>query len=96
MSATEKRTISLSVEQASYIDSLVASGGYATASDVVHAGLQALQGRDATVERWLREEVVPTYDAMRANPARGVSASQVTAALDAHHAERLKTAGRGT
>lgn len=96
MSSTDKRTISLPAEQASYIDALVASGTYATASEVIRAGLRALQERDAAVERWLREEVVPAYDAMQANPGRGVSASQVTAALDALHAERLKTAGRGT
>jgi len=55
----EKRTISLPVEQASYIDTLVASGGYASASEVVRAGLRALQERDAAVDRWLRDEVVP-------------------------------------
>jgi hypothetical protein len=30
---------------------------------VVPAGLRALQERDAAVERWLREEVAPVYDA---------------------------------
>ena len=51
--------------------------------------------RDAAVERWLREEVAPVYDAMQADPGRGLSADQVTAALAAHHAARLKKAGRG-
>ena len=49
MSAAEKRTFSLPTEQASYIDSLVASGTYASASEVVRAGLRALQERDAGV-----------------------------------------------
>lgn len=35
--STEKRTFSLSAEQAGYIDSQVASGAYATASEVVRA-----------------------------------------------------------
>jgi antitoxin ParD1/3/4 len=94
MPAVEKRTISLPATQASYIDAQVAAGTYASASEVVRAGLRALQERDAAVERWLREAVVPTYDAMQADPGRGLSADQVTAALAAHHAGRLKKAGR--
>ncbi len=94
MSAAEKRTISLPAEQASYIDSLVASGTYASASEVVRAGLRALQERDAAVERWLRKEVVPVYDAMQADPARGIPAEQVMAAVRTCHAERLKTRKR--
>ena len=40
----------------------------ASASEVVRAGLRALQERDAAVERWLREEVAPVCDAMQAEP----------------------------
>jgi antitoxin ParD1/3/4 len=94
MSAAQKRTFSLPTEQASYIDSLVASGTYASASEVVRAGLRALQERDAAVEQWLREEVVPVYDAMRADPARGISAEQVMKSIRTRHAERLKTVKR--
>jgi len=95
MTSPEKRTFSLPAEQASYIDALVASGAYATASEVVRAGLRALQERDAAVERWLREEVVPVYDAMQADPGLGIPADEVRASLDALHAERMRTGGRG-
>ncbi len=94
MSAAEKRTFSLPTEQASYIDSLVASGTYASASEVVRAGLRALQERDAAIERWLREAVVPVYDAMQADPARGIPAEQVLESIRTYHAERLKTVKR--
>jgi antitoxin ParD1/3/4 len=96
MPAAEKRTFSLPTEQASYIDTLVASGTYASASEVVRAGLRALQERDAAVERWLREEVVPVYEAMKANPQRGVSADVVLAAVRARHTARLKKVKRGS
>lgn len=58
------------------------------------ASYRALQERDAAVERWLRDEVTPTYDAMQADPGRGLSADQVTAALSARHAARKKKASR--
>ena len=93
MPAAEKRTFSLPKEQASYIDQLVASGTYATSSEVIRAGLRALQERDAIVERWLREEVVPIAQAMRADPDRALSADQVFDEIRALHAARLTEAG---
>jgi antitoxin ParD1/3/4 len=95
MVMVEKRIFTIPAEQASYIDKLVAAGAYESESDVVRAGLAALQEREAEVEQWFREEVVPVYDAMEADPARGVSADEVVAAIDSHHTKRLKTKTRG-
>lgn len=90
MANIEKRTISLPEEHAAFIDELVASGAYASASEVVRAGIRALQERDAAVERWLREEVAPVYDAMQADPGRALSLNDVFADIRARHAGRLK------
>jgi antitoxin ParD1/3/4 len=90
MAHVEKRTISLPTEQAGYIDAQVASGLYASASEVVRAGLRALQERDAVVERWLQAQVAPTYDAMQADPSRAIPVEAVLKNLRAHHAKRLK------
>lgn len=90
MAASHKRTFSLPGEQAKYIDDLVASGAYATSSEVIRAGLRALQERDAAVERWLREEVVPVAAAMQAEPGRAVSADKVFGEIRALHARRQK------
>jgi antitoxin ParD1/3/4 len=88
--SAEKRTFSLPSEQAGYIDTLVASGTYASGSEVIRAGLRALQERDAAVEKWLREEVIGVYDAMQSDPGRALPADQVFATIRARHADRLK------
>jgi antitoxin ParD1/3/4 len=90
MPATEKRTFSLPVEQAAFIDRLVETGTYATSSEVIRAGLRALQERDAAVDRWLRKEVAPTYDAWKADPTKALPIDQVFDTIRAHHTARLK------
>ncbi len=77
MKPVDKRTISLPEEHSAFIDAKVASGDYASASEVVRAGLRALQERDAAIERWLREEVVPTYERLQADPESGIPAAEV-------------------
>jgi antitoxin ParD1/3/4 len=98
MTNRETRTVPAPAEEAKYVDSLVASGAYSSAKEVVRAGLRALQEREAAINRWLQAEVVPVYDAMQRDPHRAISGREMTAALDSHHAERLrlKNGKRGT
>jgi antitoxin ParD1/3/4 len=90
MPSPSKRTFSLPTAQARYIDRKVKSGAYASASEVVRAGLRALQERDEAMERWLREEVVPVCDEIDAGLAQTISADELTAAVYAHHARRTR------
>src|SRR5215467_9564401 len=77
-----------------FIDSQVASGAYASASEVVRAGLRALQERDAAVELWLREQVAPVYDAMKNDPSRAIPAAKAFRCIRARHAKRVKASRR--
>ncbi len=88
MTNISKRTFSLPPEHAAFIDKKVSSGAYASGSEVVRAGLRALQERDAAVERWLRDEVAPVYDAMRANASRAIKANKAFDEVRARHAKR--------
>jgi len=76
MAAVSKKTISLPTSQADYIDAKVASGEYASASEVVREGLRSLQARDAAIENWLREKVVPAALAHHAHPDRALSSEE--------------------
>jgi putative addiction module CopG family antidote len=59
----------------------VASGEYASESEVIRDGLRALQARDKAMEQWLNGEVAGIYDRMQAEPARARSAVDVKASL---------------
>lgn len=89
MSSAQKRIFSLPSEHAAFIDAKVCSGAYASGSEVIRAGLRALQERDVAVERWLRDEVVPVYDAMKIDPNRSIAAETVFDDLRAHHDAKL-------
>ena len=45
------------------------------------AALQALQARDAAIEKWLQDEVVPACQELSDDPSKGLSVDQVRAAL---------------
>ncbi|MBK8908116.1 MAG: type II toxin-antitoxin system ParD family antitoxin [Rhodospirillales bacterium] len=90
MSTTEDRKVDLPPQYAGYVDRLVADGLYGSASDVVAAGLLALQERDAAVDAWLRDAVAPVYDAMENAPERRRPAQAAFDDVRARHAERLQ------
>lgn len=48
------------------------------------------QKQDNPIEQWLRQKVARAYDAMKANPERGIPAEQVFAEIRALHAQQLK------
>lgn len=66
MRTTQQMSITLPTEMAKKIKAKVASGDYASESEVIREGLRALEERDSVIEKWLRDEVVPTYDAYMA------------------------------
>jgi putative addiction module CopG family antidote len=83
-------SITLPVEMADSVRAKVASGDYASESEVIREGLRALEARDEAVERWLRTEVVATYEEMKAHPERGIPAEEVRANIERMYAERRK------
>jgi antitoxin ParD1/3/4 len=93
MRKTQSLSITLPRDMAKAVKDKVASGAYATESEVLREGLRALNERDAAVEDWLRTEGVARYDAYKQNP-KGEPAEKVFAELRQHHAKRLKQSAR--
>jgi len=51
-------------------------------------GVRALLEREAAVERWLREEVVPGHQEYLADPSKGVPAETILDRIKARRAAR--------
>jgi antitoxin ParD1/3/4 len=94
MRSTQQLSITLPNEMADVIRAKVATGEYATESEVIRDGLRTLLARDRAVEDWLREKVAPAYDALKAaDPSRVVSSEHVRSALSNEHKKTLAKKG---
>lgn len=93
MADRHQLSVTLPDDLAEQVRARVASGHYASESDVVAEALRTLEDREQTLEQRLRTEVVAAYDAMAADPSRGLSLDEVRASLAATN-DRLAAAAR--
>ncbi|WP_026792157.1 type II toxin-antitoxin system ParD family antitoxin [Pleomorphomonas oryzae] len=97
MRTTQSLSITLPHDMADMVRAKVSSGEYATESEVIRDGLRVLAARDSAVEKWLREEVAATFDAVKADPAgKTESATETWRQLQAHMDSRSTKAASGT
>lgn len=94
MRSTQQLSITLPIPMADAIKSKVASGEYATESEVIREGLRALLAQDRAMEHWLQTEVAAAYDAIKADPACGVSVEEMRAHLAGDRQRRGIASGR--
>ncbi len=85
MRTTQQFSITLPNEMAGLVKSMVATGAYATESEVFRDGLRALMARERAMERWLNNQVGPAYDAIKADPSRAINPDNVRARIAAEH-----------
>jgi antitoxin ParD1/3/4 len=84
-----KRTISLSQEQAAFVDAKVASGDYASVSEFIRDGLRIVKARDAEIESFIATKGVEAYDEMRLNPETALNIDEAFLQLEAYRQARL-------
>lgn len=85
MRTTQQFSITLPNEMADAVKEKVASGEYATESEVIRDGLRVLLARDRVIDKWILEQVVPAYDALKADASRSISVESVRARLAKEH-----------
>jgi len=90
MRSTRQLSITLTNELAEMVRAKVDSGEYASESEVIRDGLRTLQLHERALETWLREQVAPAYDAIKAAPSRAVSTERVRASLAAARKSSLR------
>jgi len=74
---TQQFSIALPIDMAEAVERKVKLGAYASVSEVLRYGVRALLDRDAAVERWLREEVVPGHRDHLADPTKAMPTDAV-------------------
>jgi antitoxin ParD1/3/4 len=81
MRSTQQFSVTLPNEMAALVKAKVASGEYASESEVIRDGLRALNARERAVDDWLRQQALPSYDAYLADPAKGIPLEDVRATI---------------
>lgn len=89
MRNTSPISITLPHDMAAMVKAKVASGEYASESEVIRDGLRTLLARDAALESWLRDEVAKSYDEYTVDPGTGIPAEEVMTRLRASYRARL-------
>lgn len=84
MRKTQSLSITLPHDMAQMVKDKVASGVYATESEMIRAGLRALKAQDGALEQWLLTEGVARYDAYRGDRRGARPAAEVFTRLLSH------------
>ena len=77
MRSTQQFSVTLPNEMAALVRAKVASGEYASESEVIREGIRALNARERALDDWLRNQALPAYEAYRADRLRGIALEDV-------------------
>jgi antitoxin ParD1/3/4 len=84
MRTSKPLTVTLGQQQAG-VDARVASGAYESASEVLRAGLRALEREETALNELIREKVLEAMN----DPSPDIPALEVFDRLRAYHAEQI-------
>jgi antitoxin ParD1/3/4 len=88
MTTTRQFNVTLPQDMAAVVEEKMQSGNYASVSELICDGLQALLERDSDIESWLREEVVAGHQEYLADPSKGVPAESMLERIKAGRAKQ--------
>lgn len=91
MRSTRQLSITLPNDMAELVRAKVATGEYASESEVIRDGLRALLARDRALENWLRTEVAAAFDGAKADPSTLMDSADARTRLRALHRRTVKS-----
>jgi antitoxin ParD1/3/4 len=77
--ANEAKTLELPDNVRTYVEDLLESGRFESPEAVISMAVENMRREDTRIEQWLRDEVMPTYHAMKAGLSRVILADEVFA-----------------
>jgi antitoxin ParD1/3/4 len=63
---SKRVTIEIPDDLAAFAEAKVSAGEFASVDEAIAAGVQSLKDHDAMIDRWLKQEVIPTYERWKA------------------------------
>ncbi|MGB8600674.1 MAG: type II toxin-antitoxin system ParD family antitoxin [Rhizomicrobium sp.] len=90
MRNTTPITVTLPHDMATMVKQRVASGEYASDSEVIRDGLRALKARDEALEKWLQKEAAESFREYDADPSTGIPAEDVMDQIRAAYHAKTK------
>lgn len=85
----EPMTVTVPAAQKAFVEERIRAGRFASASEVVRAGLRALEREEAHLDEWMRQKVQEALN----DPRPAIPAEDVFAELRARHAARKASEG---
>ncbi|MDB5505630.1 MAG: putative addiction module antidote protein CopG/Arc/MetJ family [Devosia sp.] len=87
-----ERKVSLTREQANFIDRMVERGEFKSASELVQDSLEKTIAQESAFESWVEREVIPVADEMLQNPQRRIPIALGFDRIEAKLLRRMKAA----
>ena len=87
MSGVQQYNVTLPPDLALAVERKVRDGSYASVNEVLSESVRALIERDAAVEGWLRDEVLPGHAEYLADPSSAVTSDALLSRMKARRAD---------
>ncbi|MBA4131689.1 MAG: hypothetical protein C0519_09715 [Hyphomicrobium sp.] len=83
MTTSHSLHIHLPPEAVSYIEKKIADGSFSNANDAIEDGIRVLLDHDTSLDHWLRDTVIPSFEEYHVDPDSAVRGEDILARI--HH-----------
>lgn len=80
---SKRVTIEIPDDLAEFAEAKVSAGEFASVDEAIAAGVQSLKDHDAMIDRWIKEEVIPSYEKWVADGKPVLTEDEVFASVEA-------------